>query len=337
MIRRSGIEGIERRFLLAALAATVALSRAGAARASAGPPVVGFVGFGSVESDAHSVAIFRQAMRDLGHVEGRTYRVESRSTGGDVQKGHALLAELAALPVAVFLSPGQAATRAIHRMSAIPIVAIALPPGEREPELFASLSRPGGTVTGFSAFGEDMSAKRIEILREIMPGLTTLGVLHNATDPTFRAWGEETIASVKRHGIHAVRLALTSSSGDQAAEHVRALRAADGTALIVIRDFLTSALLHTICTVAGEERIAVIAEDRAYVEGGALLSCGADIGDLFRRAATYVDRILRGDRPGDLPIQLPTKIELVLNMRAARALGIDMPAAIFARADEVVE
>lgn len=337
---RSGISGIGRRDALAGLAAGLAalgLSAPGRAQSGARLPAVGFVGFATPETDRRTIVSFRSAMQDLGQIEGRSYRLEPRSSGGDVEKGHALIAELARLPVAVFLSPGPAATRAIRRSTTIPIVAIGLPADDSEPELFTSLSRPGGTVTGFSAFGEDLSAKRIEMLKESLPGLKKIGVLHNAIDPTFQAWGEQTMAAAKRQGIEAVRLALASPSPDVVADLIRRLRADGGTALIVIRDFLTATLMQTVCAVAAEERIAVIAEDRDYVRFGALLSYGVDFTDLFRRSAAYVDRILRGEKPGDLPIQLATKFELVVNLKTAQRLGIDLPASIFARADEVVD
>ena len=164
-------------------------------------PIVGFVGFASTPADNQTLNPFRQALRELGQIEGRTIVVEAGSSGGDVERGHALISELAALPVTVFLSPGPAATRAILRKTKIPIVAVALPATQSEPGLFSSLARPGGTVTGFSAFGEELSAKRIEILKEVLPGVKVLGVLHNTTDPTFRSWGEQTMADARKQGI----------------------------------------------------------------------------------------------------------------------------------------
>ncbi len=310
------------------------------ARAQTGShvPVVGFVGFASADVDARTVASFRRGLTELGHVEGQTLVIDARSSGGDVDNGHALIAELAALPVDVFLSPGPAATRAILRATkTVPVVAVALPATESDPELFASLARPGGTVTGFSAFGEELSAKRIELLKEALPGVRVLGILHNGTDPTFTAWGDQTLTDARKHGIEPMRLAVTSASVPALAEHVGKLPAAGGTALIVIRDFLTSTLMDDICRIAADRGIAVVGEHTAFAKAGALLSYGADIEDLFRRAAGYVDRILKGEKAGELPIQLPTKFELVVNLKTARSLGLSISPSILIRADEVIE
>jgi ABC-type uncharacterized transport system substrate-binding protein len=300
-------------------------------------PVVGFVGFASSPIDNDTLEPFRAGLRERGRIEGHTIMIEARSAHGDVEKGHAFISELAALPVDVFLSPGPAATRAILRKTKIPIVAVALPATESEPELFASLARPGGTVTGFSVFGEEMSAKRIEMLKEAVPGLTVLGVLHNATDPTYRAWGEQTLIDAKKQGLEPLRLGLTSPSVDVATDQIRSLRDAGGKAMIVIRDFMTSTLMKDIGRVAAEAGIGVVGENGEFARAGALFSYGADIPDLFRRAAGYVDRILKGDKAGDLPIQLPTKFELIVNLKTARALGHIMPPSILVRAQETIE
>ena len=307
------------------------------AQSGARVPIVGFVGFASAPVDNRTLNHFRQALHELGQIEGRTILIEAHSSGGDVDRGHALISELAALPVDVFLSPGPAATRAILRKTKIPIVAVALPATQSDPELFSSLARPGGTVTGFSAFGEELSAKRIEILKEVLPGLKVLGVLHNTTDPTFRTWGEQTMADARKQSLEPVRLGLTSPSAAAVVDDVRKLREAGGTALIVIRDFLTSTLMDDICRIGTEARIAVIGEHSEFARVGALFSYGADIADLFRRAAGYVDRILKGEKAADLPIQFPTKFELVVNLKTARVLGLNIPPSILIRAEEFIE
>jgi putative tryptophan/tyrosine transport system substrate-binding protein len=315
----------------------LAAPAAALAQSGARLPTVGFVGFASLPADNRTLNPFRQALGDLGYVEGRTIRIEARSSGGDIDKGHALISELIALPVDVFLSPGPAATRAIVQKTRIPVVAVALPATQSEPEMFASLARPGGTVTGFSAFGEELSAKRIEMLKEVLPGVKVLGVLHNATDPTFKAWGEQTMEDARKQGLEPMRLGLTSSSQAALDDHIRDLRAAGGTSLIVIRDFLTTTLMSDVCQKGADARIAVIGEHSEFARSGALFSYGADISDLFRRAADYVARILKGEKAADLPIQLPTKFELVVNVKTARSLGIGMPQSMVIRAEEVIE
>jgi putative ABC transport system substrate-binding protein len=300
-------------------------------------PTVGFVGFASQSVDDEAILPFRQAIGALGYIEGRTIVIEVRSARGDVARGNALISELAALPVDVFLAPGPASTRAIVRQTAIPVVAVALPATQSEPGLFSSLARPGGTLTGFSAFGEEISAKRIEMLKEMMPGLKTLGVMHNATDPTSGVWGERTMADARKQGIEPIRFGLNSVSTETVAEHFRKLSEMGGTAMIVIRDFLTSALMDDISRAGADARIAVVGEQGQFARAGTLFSYGADLSDLFRRAAGYIDRILKGEKAGDLPIQLPTKFELIVNVRTARIVGLEIPPSILIRADEVIE
>jgi putative ABC transport system substrate-binding protein len=292
-------------------------------------PIVGFVGFANADVDAVTVGAFRKALIGLGHIEGRTVMVHARSADGDVARGHAIIDELVALPVDVFLSPGPAAVRAIVRKTNIPVVAVALPGVQSDPELFQSLARPGGTVTGFSAFGEEISAKRIEMLKEIVPGLKKLGVMHNATDPTFSAWGSQTIAHARAAG--------SAPSAVQLTEQIKQLADDGGTAMIVIRDFLTVAMMKDICLIAADMRIAVIGEHAEMARAGALFSYGADLAELFRRAAGYVDDILKGRKPAEMPIQLPTKFELIANVRVARTLGLTFPPTILVLADQLIE
>jgi putative ABC transport system substrate-binding protein len=214
---------MRRREVLIGLAALTARTPAWAQSGSR-QPVVGFVGFASSAVDNQIIQPFRDALRELGRIEGRTIVVEARSSDGDIEKGHALISELASLPVDVFLSPGPAATRAIQRRTKIPVVAVALPATQSEPELFASLARPGGTVTGFSAFGEELSAKRIEMLKEVLPNVAVVGVLHNGTDPIFRAWGEQTIEDARKQGIEPVRLSDLAHGVLRAVDPVHDLR-----------------------------------------------------------------------------------------------------------------
>ncbi len=300
-------------------------------------PVVAFLGFASIEGDQLTVEAFREGMRAQGQVEGATWRFLHRHADGDAGRGGAIIRELAALPVDVFVVPGPAAARAVRRATAIPLVAVGLPPVESDPELFASLARPGGSVTGFASFGEEMAAKRIEMLREAIPGLAAIGVLHNAADPTFDAWGRLTEASAAAQGLRAVRAPIAARDPAALAAAMRGLRAEGVRAVVVVRDFLTSSLIPEIVATATAEGIAVIGDQARYAQAGALFSYGASLPDLFRRAAGYVLRILRGEKPGDLPVQLPVAVEFVVNLRAARALGLTVPHAILARAEEVIE
>ncbi len=300
-------------------------------------PIVGFVGFATPEVDAATLVPFRKAIADLGYVEGRSIIIDAQSTGGDIGRGIALIEALAGRPVDVLLAPGPAAARASVKKTSIPVVAVALPAVQSDPDLFQSLARPGGSLTGFAAFGEEMSAKRIEMLREMLPGLRKLGVMNNATDPTFSAWGAQTMQEARMAGIEPVRLGLTAASSAAVAEQFKVLVDAGGNAMIVIRDYMTAAMQNDICRMGAEMKIAVIGQQGEFARAGALFSYGADIGDLFRRAAGHVDLILKGKKPAEMPIQLPTKFELVVNLKTARALGLTVPPTILVLTDEVIE
>ena len=300
-------------------------------------PVVGFVGVASREADATVLDPFRQGLKDLGYVEGRTLRLETRYADGDIERAQKQFAELAALPVDVFLAPGPAAARTLARMTKIPVVAIGLPDLQSLPGLYADLKRPGGSVTGFSSFGEEMSAKRLQLLKDTLPGLKTVGVLHNATDPTFNSWGEQTIEGARRQGLDGIGLGLRQPTKEAVAEAINRLREQGGTAVIVVRDFMTAKLTDDICELGAAAGIAVVGSQAEVAEAGALLSYGPDTADVARLAAGYVDRILKGEKAGDLPIQFATKFDFVVNLRTAKRLGLTIPTVALVRADRTIE
>jgi putative tryptophan/tyrosine transport system substrate-binding protein len=312
-----------------------------ACRAQAQPlarlPVVGFLGFATAAADQASVEALRQGLRDIGHVEGETILVDPRHADGDLRRAAELIADMVGRPVHVFIAPGPAAARSILKATKIPIVAIGLPPTAAEPDLFASLAKPGGSLTGFSSLGEDLSVKRIELLRELLPAATVVGILHNAADPVFRDWGVQTEISARAQGLKPLRFGLSSSSDGEAAAVLRRLRADGADAVIVIRDFLTHSLTDEIVTTSTKLGMPVLAEQASIAHAGAIMSYGTHFPDLFRRAAAYADRIIKGERPGDLPIQLPTRFELIINMRVVKALGLVMPESLLLQADEVIE
>jgi putative ABC transport system substrate-binding protein len=175
------------------------------------------------------------------------------------------------------------------------------------------------------------------MLKEILPGLTKLGVMHNATDPTFSAWGDQTMADTEKLGIEPIRAGLTAPTPTQVTEQIRKLAEAGGTAMIVIRDYMTAAMINDICRIGSDMKVAVIGEQAEFAQAGALFSYGADIVDLSRRAAGYVDQILKGQKPSEMPIQLPTKFELVVNLKTARALELTIPPTILVLTDQVIE
>ena len=298
---------------------------------------MGFLGFASEQADRPFLDALRKGLTDQGYVEGQTILLEARHARGDLNLAAQFIDEMVRRPVDVFVAPGPAAARAIRRATPIPIVALGLPPTAGDHDLFASLAKPGGSVTGFSYFGEALSAKRIEILREMLPQSSVVGILHNVADPVFREWGVQTEATVRAQTMRPVRLGLRSNSPAETTELLRSLQGQGGDAVIVISDFLTATMKDEIIRTSAELGIAVIAEQKPFVEAGALMFYGADIPDLFRQAAAYVERIIRGDHAGDLPIQLATKFQLIINLKTARALKITVPPSLLVSADEVIE
>jgi putative tryptophan/tyrosine transport system substrate-binding protein len=325
---------MRRREFIAITAGTLAWLPAGA-QARAGLPVIGVVALATRESHAVELASFRQGMRDLGHVEGRTFLVEDHYADGDPARSRGLVRDLLKSEVAVFVTFGPNAARTIRSMApSAPVVAVALPDSDHT--LFGSLARPGGRVTGFSHIGTGLAPKRVELLKEALPGLTTVAIL-TSEDVVYLKWGAETASAAQAQGLKTIMLTLTSPSAGELASLIHSNRAADAQGLIVIRDFATESLRAEIFRHAETARLATLAEHRNFAVAGALLSYGASLADLFRRAAEYVDKILKGANPGELPIQLPTKFEFVINLKTASALGLAVPPTLLARADEVIE
>jgi putative ABC transport system substrate-binding protein len=322
---------IDRRSLLALLPA---LAMPVAARAQgSGPPLVAWVGFASSAADQPALAALRKGLATLGHVDGKTIRIEARHTDGRGDALPTMVRELEAKGVAVFIAAGRAVARGLHRLTRTPIVSGRLP--ESDPELFRGLARPGGTVTGFSNFAEQIYTKQIELLKQVVPGLATIGVLYSTT--LTRDFGAEAEKAAGEHGLKCIRLELRTDGGGDVERLIRSLRPAGAGALVVVQDFGTLSRLQEIGRLALAERMPTVADQADFAGAGALLSYGADINDQFRRMAGYVDRILKGAKPADLPIQLADKLYLIVNTRTAKALGLTLPPDLLLRADEVIE
>jgi ABC-type uncharacterized transport system substrate-binding protein len=297
-------------------------------------PTIGYLGGGGPVSQRAWAEAFTQRLRELGWLEGRTIAIEYRWGEGRAERYSEIAAEFVQLKVDVILAGGtEAAIAAKQATSVIPIVfpTAGDPVGSR---LVASLARPGGNVTGLSNLGSNLAAKRLEIMREVVPGLGRLAVMANADYSGGVTEREEIDAAARTIGLEVISLPIRRPE-DIAPAFEALKRRAD--ALYVVGDPLVNIQRVRINTFALATRLPTMYVQREYVEAAGLMSYGPNYLDLNRRAADYVDRILRGTKPGDLPIEQPTKFDLVINLITAKALGLEIPPTLLARADEVIE
>jgi putative ABC transport system substrate-binding protein len=280
------------------------------------------------------LAAFQQRLQQLGWTDGHNVRIDYRFAAANLENYRNYAAELVALAPDVILAPGTSLVHMLQATRTIPIVfpIAADPVGSG---LVESLSRPGGNATGFLVFEYDLSAKWLELLKEIAPGVTRAAVLRDPTAIT--GIGQfAVIQSVARSvGVEVSPLNLRDASETERA--VTAFARSGNGGMIVTGSALASVQRNLIIELAARHRLPAVYFERHFVASGGLISYGGDQVDGYRRAAGYVDRILRGEKPADLPVQAPTKYELVINLKTAKALGLDVPATVLARADEVIE
>jgi ABC-type uncharacterized transport system substrate-binding protein len=317
---------IGRRKFLATLGGGVAAwPLAAQAQQPAKLPTIGYLGTAAASAWAPWTAAFVQRLHELGWTDGRTVAIQYRWAEGRAERSAELAAELARLKVDVIVTGGNAALAAKQASSAVPIV-FALVDDPVGMGLVASLARPGGNVTGLSFQAADLAGKRLALLREVVPGLRRLAIMANVEYPN--------AASARTLGIDAATFEIRRA--EDIAPAFEALKdRAD--ALYVVGDALVITHRVRINTLALIARLPTIYVVREYVEAGGLMSYGPNFPDLFRRAADFVDKILRGTKPADLPVEQPTKFDLVINLTTAKALGLEIPPTLLARADEVIE
>ena len=295
---------------------------------------IGFFGSGTLSSQGQWAATFVQRLRELGWVEGRTVAIEYRWAEGRPERFAEITAEFVRVEVDLIFTVGtEAALAAKQATSIIPIVfAVAGDPVGAG--LVASLSRPGGNVTGLSNQATDLAGKRLELMREVFPRLRRLAILANIGYSGGVPEMDEIDAAARTLGLEVIPLPIRRA--DDIALIFEALKGrAD--ALYVIGDPLVNTQRVRINTFALAATLPTMHVQREYVEAAGLMSYGPNSLDLNRRAADYVDKILRGAKPADLPVEQPTKFELVINLKTAKALGLDVPPTLLARADEVIE
>jgi putative tryptophan/tyrosine transport system substrate-binding protein len=323
---------MERRKFLATLGGVAAWPLAAGAQQAA-MPGVGFLVAGTPLSHGQWVAAFVQRLRELGWIEGRTIAIEYRWGEGRNERFAEIAAEFVRRKVDVIVTSATAAVAAAKQAtSVIPIVFVAGDPVGTG--LVASLARPGGNVTGLSIQQTDVAAKRLELLREVVPGLRRLAILANVGGPAVVLDMREVQATARTLGLEVI-----TSEIQRGEDIVPAFEALNGRAdaLYVCIDPLVNTHRIRINTLALAARLPTSHYNREAVETGGLMSYGANYVDLFRRAADLVDKILRGAKPADIPVEQPRKFDLVINLTTAKALGLDVPPALLARADEVIE
>jgi putative ABC transport system substrate-binding protein len=277
---------------------------------------------------------FLQGLRDLGYVEGQNVIVEYRDSAGRSDALSALAAELVKAGVDVIFANGSEATRAAHQMTtSIPIVMTSTNPLGLG--FVASLARPEGNITGLSLMAPEASGKRLELLKEIVPGAVNIALFWVPSDPGAASSLKETVAAAEATGLKQQILTVTDGNSIDAAFEEAVKQGAQAVIPLPAPQF--GLHLQRIADLALKHRLPTMYFSDELTKVGGLVSYGVNLFALFRRAAYYVDRILKGAKPADLPVEQPTKFELVINLKTAKALGLEVPATLLARADEVIE
>jgi putative tryptophan/tyrosine transport system substrate-binding protein len=296
-------------------------------------PTIGILGSNSA-AWSHLVSALILRLRELGYIENRTVEIEYRWTEGRDERYAAMAADLVGLKVAIIVALGTPAIVEAKKATAIIPVVFPLASDPVGDGLVSSLARPGGNVTGLSNQQPDLAGKRLEILREIMPALSRLAVLANGHSPTALLNVGEVQAAAPKLGLEIDILDIKRA--DDIAPAIAQLKGRTQ-AIYVVGDSLVFDNRIQVNTLALAARLPTIYVQREYVEAGGLVSYGTRFLDLFRRAGDYVGKILKGANPADIPVEQPTKFELIINMKTAKALGLDLPPMLLARADELIE
>jgi putative tryptophan/tyrosine transport system substrate-binding protein len=296
---------------------------------------IGYLTGGSAESDARLFGAFRRGLRELGYAEGDNIAIEARFAAGDFARLQGLANDLVRSAVNVIVAGGELeASAAKAASSTLPIVMHS--PDALSSGLVASLARPGGNVTGMSDVHGELITKRLEILREVIPDARRFAVMFNPLSPSHAGAVKILRASAATAGLELLTLEMQQASDIERC--LAAIASERPVGVIVVADKVIGGQAHKIGSAAAGWRIATIGTHRGFVEDrGFLLAYGTDLDALYRRLAVYVDRILKGANPSELPVEQPTKFELTISLRAARRTGIAIPPGLLARADEVIE
>jgi len=294
---------------------------------------IGMLETTSAALNAPNLDAFRQGLRELGYVEGRNLSIEYRSADGRGERFADLAGELVSLKVDLILARGTPAALAAKKATrTIPVVIVSI----ADPlNVVASLAHPGGNITGLSNQTSDFEAKRLELLRALVPRVARIAVLYNMSNPYYAPrWAEMEVAA-KSLGVQAQLLDARNTEDLERVFDAASRQHADG--LLVAADGLFQANRKRISELAANHGLPAIYQSREFVEAGGLIAYGPSYPDLYRRSTGYVDRILRGANPGDLPIEQPTKFGLVINLKTAATLHLTVPQSLLLRADEVIQ
>ena len=296
---------------------------------------VGVLETTSMTSNAANLDAFRRGLQELRYVEGQNLTIEYRSADGRDDRFPELAIELVRLKVDVIVTRGTpAALAAKNATGTIPIVMASSgdPVGTG---IVKSLAHPGGNITGLNAFATEIQGKQLELLREIVPRVTRIAFLFNTSNPVLQAQWKEAEPLARSVGLQPQLLDVRTARDLQPAFDAARRQRAD--ALIVGIDALTQANRERIVEAAAKRHLPAISREREFADAGGLVSYGVHYSDSYRRAAVYLDKIFKGAKPADLPIEQPTKLELVINLKTAKALGLTIPQSVLGRADEVIE
>jgi len=324
-----------RRLIIVVFASLLGVPLASLGQQPAKVARIGFLEASTPSAIAARVEAFRQGLRDLGYVEGKNVVIEYRYAEGNFDRLPALAAELVRLNVNVIVTGGPTAIPAAKAATtAIPIV-MAFDTDPVGSGFAASLAKPGGNITGLSTLAPELSAKQIELLKEIVPKLARVAVLGTASRPGSAHALREVENAAKALKVQVQFQDVVDPKGIDAA--FLAARKGGADAVLVLGSPLFNANRTELTELASKSRYPVIYDRAEFVEAGGLMTYSVSLADLARRAATYVDKILKGAKPGDLPIEQPTKFDLVVNMKTAKALGIKIPNSVLAQATRVIE
>ena len=297
-------------------------------------PRIGFLTASSLSAVSGRIEAFRQVLRELGYTEGKTIVIEYRYAEGKLDRLPALVAELVRLKVDIIVSGGPQVTRAAKEATGtIPIV-MGFDYDPVANGLIASLARPGGNITGLSTLAPEISGKRLELLKEIVPRLSRVAVLGTSTQPGYAQVLKETELAAGALRVKLQYLDVLSPKDIETA--FRAATKGRAEALLALQSAVLLPQRTQLADLAVKSRLSAMYQASEYVEAGGLMSYGVNVLDLFHRAATYVDKILKGAKPADLPVEQPTKFEFIINLKAAIQIGLTIPPNVLARADRVI-